>query len=94
MKEVNKQIDSYKKKLLSVGDAFTTKEETDKFGNKLKTRKIADFDAQIKAMEDYDKKIRKLKEQGASDSFISELMSSNDMEDGAAYADYISGVSE
>lgn len=94
MKEVNKQIDSYKKKLLSVGDAFTTKEDTDKFGNKLKTRKIADFDAQIKAMEDYDKKIRKLKEQGASDSFISELMSSNDMEDGAAYADYISGLSE
>ena len=94
MKEVNKQIDSYKKKLLSVGDAFTTKEDTDKFGNKLKTRKIADFDAQIKAMEDYDKKIRKLKEQGASDSFIAELMSSNDLEDGAAYADYISGLSE
>ena len=94
MKEVNKQIDSYKKKLLSVGDAFTTKEETDKFGNKLKTRKIADFDAQIKAMEDYDKKIRKLKEQGASNSFIAELMSSNDLEDGSAYADYISGLSE
>lgn len=94
MKEVNKQIDSYKKKLLSVGDAFSVEETTDKFGNKLTTRKIADFDAQVKAMEDYDAKIRKLKEQGASDSFISELMSSNDMEDGAAYADYISGLSE
>ena len=94
MKEVESQIDSYKKKLLSVGDAFVTQEQTDKFGNKLTTRKIADFDAQVKAMEDYDKKIRKLKEQGASDSFIAELMNSNDMEDGAAYADYISGLSE
>lgn len=94
MKEVNKQIDKYKKKLLSVGDAFSVEEQTDKFGNKLTKRKIADFDAQIKAMEDYDKKIRQLKAQGASDSFISELMSSNDMEDGAAFADYISGLSE
>ena len=94
MKKVESQIDSYKKKLLSVGDAFSVEETTDKFGNKLTTRKIADFDAQVKAMEDYDAKIRKLKEQGASDSFISELMSSNDMEDGAAYADYISGLSE
>ena len=94
MKEVNKQIDSYKKKLLSVGDAFSVEETTDKFGNKLTKRKIADFDAQIKAMEDYDKKIRQLKAQGASDSFIAELMSSNDMEDGAAFADYISGLSE
>ena len=94
MKEVNSQIDSYKKKLLSVGDAFSVEETTDKFGNKLTTRKIADFDAQIKAMEEYDRKIRQLKAQGASDSFISELMSSNDMEDGAAYADYISKLSE
>ena len=94
MKEVESQIDSYKKKLLSVGDAFVTEEQTDKFGNKLTTRKIADFDAQVKAMEDYDKKIRQLKAQGASDSFIAELMNSNDMEDGAAYADYISGLSE
>ena len=94
MKEINSQIDSYKKKLLSVGDAFSVEEQTDKFGNKLTKRKIADFDSQIKAMEDYDKKIRKLKEQGASDSFIAELMNSNDMEDGAAYADYISGLSE
>ena len=94
MKEINSQIDSYKKKLLSVGDAFSVEETTDKFGNKLTTRKIADFDAQIKAMEDYDRKIRQLKAQGASDSFISELMSSNDMEDGAAYADYISKLSE
>ena len=94
MKEINSQIDSYKKKLLSVGDAFTVEEQTDKFGNKLTKRKIADFDSQIKAMEDYDRKIRQLKAQGASDSFISELMSSNDMEDGSAYADYISGLSE
>ena len=94
MKEINSQIDSYKKKLLSVGDAFVTEEQTDKFGNKLTTRKIADFDAQVKAMEEYDRKIRQLKAQGASDSFISELMTSNDMEDGAAYADYISKLSE
>ena len=94
MKEINSQIDSYKKKLLSVGDAFSVEETTDKFGNKLTTRKIADFDAQIKAMEEYDRKIRQLKAQGASDSFISELMSSNDMEDGATYADYISKLSE
>ena len=94
MKEINSQIDSYKKKLLSVGDAFVTEEQTDKFGNKLTTRKIADFDEQIKAMEDYDRKIRQLKAQGASDSFISELMSSNDMEDGADFAEYISKLSE
>ena len=94
MKEIESQIDSYKKKLLSVGDAFVTEEQTDKFGNKLTTRKIADFDSQIKAMEEYDKKIRQLKAQGASDSFISDFMSSNDMEDGAAYADYISKLSE
>lgn len=94
MKEINSQIDSYKKKLLSVGDAFVTEEQTDKFGNKLTKKKIADFDEQIKAMEDYDRKIRQLKAQGASDSFISDFMSSNDMEDGAAYADYISKLSE
>lgn len=94
MKEIESQIDSYKKKLFSVGDAFVTEEQTDKFGNKLTTRKIADFDSQIKAMEEYDKKIRQLKAQGASDSFISDFMSSNDMEDGAAYADYISKLSE
>ena len=94
MKEVNSQIDSYKKKLLSVGESFSIEEQTDKFGNKLTKKKIADFDEQIKAMEDYDRKIRQLKAQGASDSFISELMSSNDMEDWAAYADYISKLSE
>lgn len=94
MKEINSQIDSYKKKLLSVGESFSVEEQTDKFGNKLTTRKIADFDAQVKAMEDYDRKIRQLKAQGASDSFISDFMSSNDMEDGAAYADYISKLSE
>ena len=94
MKEINSQIDSYKKKLLSVGDAFSVEEQTDKFGNKLTTRKIADFDEQIKAMEDYDRKIRQLKAQGASDSFISELMTSNDMEDGADFAAYISKLSE
>ena len=94
MKEINSQIDSYKKKLLSVGESFSIEEQTDKFGNKLTKKKIADFDSQIKAMEDYDRKIRQLKAQGASDSFISELMSSNDMEDGAAYADYISKLSE
>ena len=94
MKEINSQIDSYKKKLLSVGESFVTEEQTDKFGNKLTTRKIADFDAQVKAMEDYDRKIRQLKAQGASDSFISELMTSNDMEDGADFAAYISNLSE
>lgn len=94
MKEINSQIDSYKKKLLSVGESFSIEEQTDKFGNKLTTRKIADFDAQVKAMEDYDRKIRQLKAQGASDSFISELMTSNDMEDGADFAAYISKLSE
>ena len=94
MKEINSQIDSYKKKLLSVGESFSVEEQTDKFGNKLTKKKIADFDEQIKAMEDYDRKIRQLKAQGASDSFISELMSSNDMEDGADFAAYISKLSE
>lgn len=94
MKEIESQIDSYKKKLLSVGESFSVEEQTDKFGNKLTKKKIADFDEQIKAMEDYDRKIRQLKAQGASDSFISELMTSNDMEDGADFAAYISKLSE
>ena len=94
MKEINSQIDSYKKKLISVGESFSIEEQTDKFGNKLTKKKIADFDSQIKAMEDYDRKIRQLKAQGASDSFISELMSSNDMEDGADFAEYISKLPE
>lgn len=93
MKEAEKLISTYKKKLLSVGDVFETEKKTDKFGNTLTSYKIADIDKQIKEMEDYDAKMRRLKEQGAGDGLISELMS-KDMAEGSKYADYISKLTD
>lgn len=93
MKEAEKLISTYKKKLLSVGDVFETEKKTDKFGNMLTSYKIADVDKQIREMEDYDAKMRKLKEQGAGDGLISELMS-KDMAEGSKYADYISKLTD
>ena len=93
MKEAEKLISTYKKKLLSVGDVFETEKKTDKFGNTLTSYKIADIDKQIKAMEDYDAKMRRLKEQGAGGGLISELMS-KDMAEGSKYADYISKLTD
>lgn len=93
MKEVEKLISTYKKKLLSVGDVFETEKKTDKFGNTLTSYKIADIDKQIREMEDYDAKIRRLRDQGAGDGLISELMS-KDMAEGAKYADYISKLTD
>lgn len=93
MKEVEKLISTYKKKLLSVGDVFETEKKTDKFGNTLTSLKIADTDKQIREMEDYDAKMHRLKEQGAGDGLISELMS-KDMAEGSKYADYISKLTD
>lgn len=93
MKEAEKLISTYKKKLLSVGDVFETEKKTDKFGNTLTSYKIADIDKQIKEMEGYDAKIRRLRDQGAGDGLISELMS-KDMAEGSKYADYISKLTD
>ena len=86
--EIQSNIDSYKKKLLSLGDAFEVIENKD--GSK--TLKVNDLSKQIEEMRKYNEYIKKLKDRGASQSMLNEL-TSMDAADGMAFAKNLANMS-
>lgn len=85
---------NYRSKLMSIGgEIFTVEVKEDENGQKTKEYKINDIDAQIKKMQAYHEDIKKLKEDGANQALLSELMSLSG-EDAMGMADYIASLSE
>lgn len=87
--EIQSNIDSYKKKLLSLGDAFEVIENKD--GSK--TLKVNDLSKQIEEMRKYNEYIKKLKDNGASQSMLNEL-TSMDAADGMEFAKRLANMSD
>lgn len=86
--KIQDNIDSYKKKLLSVGDALSVIENKD--GSK--TLKVNDLREQLAAMREYHQYITQLKNAGASAGLLSEL-NSMDFADSSAFAKNLAGLS-
>ena len=92
--ELESMQSNYRSKLMAIGgDVFTFEEKEDEDGNKTKEIKINDIEAQIVAMQSYHEDIRKLKEDGASQALLSELMSLSG-EDAMEMADYLTSLSD
>lgn len=87
-KKIQDNIDSYKKKLLSVGDTLSVIENKD--GSK--TLKVNDLREQLAAMREYHKYMTELKNAGASAGLLSEL-NSMDFADSSAFAKNLAGLS-
>ena len=87
--DIKSNIDSYKSKLLSLGDAFSVIENED--GSK--TLKVNNLQEQMAEMRKYTEYIKKLKEQGASQGLLEEL-TSMDAADGMEFAKNLANMSE
>lgn len=88
-KDIQSNIDSYKKKLLSIGDAFEVVENK----NGTKTLKVNDLTKQMAEMRKYNEYIKKLKASGASQSMLEEL-TSMDTADGMEFAKQLANMSD
>lgn len=88
-KDIQSNIDSYKKKLLSIGDAFEVVENK----NGSKTLKVNDLTKQMAEMRRYNEYIKKLKASGASQSMLEEL-TSMDTADGMEFAKNLANMSD
>ena len=87
--DIKSNIDSYKGKLLSLGDAFSVIENED--GSK--TLKVNNLKEQMAEMRKYTEYVKKLKEQGASQGLLEEL-TSMDAADGMEFAKQLANMSE
>ena len=92
--ELESMQSDYRSKLMNIGgEVFTVEEKEDDDGNKTKELKINDIDAQIQKMQSYHEDIKKLKEDGASQALLSELMGLSG-EDAEQMADYVANLSD
>ena len=87
-KDIQSNIDSFKSKLLSLGDAFSIIENED--GSK--TLKVNNLKEQMAEMRKYTEYVKKLKEQGASQGMLEEL-TSMDAADGMEFAKNLANMS-
>ena len=88
--DIKSNMDSYKAKLLDVGGSvFDISEKENDDGSKTKTYKVKDIQKQIDAMKKYHEAMLKLRDNGASQSLLAELMSIDDPEDGLRMAQYM-----
>ena len=87
--DIKSNIDSYKNKLLSLGDAFSVIENED--GSK--TLKVNNLKEQMAEMRKYTEYVKKLKEQDASQGLLEEL-TSMDAADGMEFAKQLANMSE
>ena len=83
---------SYKNRLLSVGDVFSVT-ETEENGIKTRTFDIADIDKQMTEMRKYHAYVKQLKAEGASEGLLSEL-TSLDFDEGAQFGQYLTSLSD
>lgn len=92
--ELESMQENYRSKLMAMGgEVFTVEVKEDENGNKTKELKINDIDAQIKKMQAYHEDIKRLKEDGASQALLSELMGLSG-EDAEQMADYVANLSD
>lgn len=88
-KDIQSNIDSFKNKLLSLGEAFSVIENKDGSKN-LKVNNLAE---QMEEMRKYTEYVKKLKAEGASQGLIEEL-TSMDAADGMEFAKNLANVSD
>lgn len=83
LKEVAAEQESYKNKLLGMAQLYSSETKTDDNGVKTEIFTLENIDAQIKAVEDYDNKLKKLESRGAGKGLISyiEGLSKEDADD-------------
>lgn len=87
-KDIQSNIDSYKKKLLSLGDAFEVIENK----NGSKTLKVNNLSKQMEEMRKYTEYVKKLKSEDASQGLLEEL-TSMDAADGMEFAKNLANMS-
>ena len=87
-KDIQSNIDSFKSKLLSLGEAFSVIENED--GSK--TLKVNNLQEQMAEMRKYTEYVKKLKEQDASQGLLEEL-TSMDAADGMEFAKNLANMS-
>ena len=88
-KDIQSNIDSFKNKLLSLGEAFSVIENKD--GSK--TLKVNDLKEQMEDMRKYTEYVKKLKSESASQGLLDEL-TSMDAADGMAFAKNLANMSD
>ncbi|MGN1137080.1 MAG: phage tail tape measure protein [Oscillospiraceae bacterium] len=88
-KDIQSNIDSFKNKLLSLGDAFSVVENK----NGTKTLKVNNLSEQMAEMRKYTEYVKKLKAQNASQGLIEEL-TSMDAADGMEFAKNLANMSD
>jgi TP901 family phage tail tape measure protein len=88
-KDIQSNIDSFKNKLLSLGEAFSVIENKD--GSK--TLKVNNLSERMAEMRKYTEYVKKLKSEGASQGLIEEL-TSMDAADGMEFAKQLANMSD
>ena len=71
LKDISSEQDAYKNKLLDVAELFTSEKKKDKEGNEYELFTLENIDKQIKAVEAYDNKLKKLEARGAGAGLVS-----------------------
>lgn len=88
-KDIQSNIDTFKNKLLSLGDAFSVVENK----NGTKTLKVNNLSEQMAEMRKYTEYVKKLKSEGASQGLLDEL-TSMDAADGMEFAKRLANMSD
>lgn len=70
LKEVAAEQESYKNKLLGMAQLYSSETKTDDNGNKTEIFNLENIDAQIKAVEEYDNKLKNLENRGAGKGLV------------------------
>lgn len=71
LSDVLNEQESYKNKLMGITKLYTVETESDDDGNDTQIFTLENIDKQIKAVEDYDNKLKKLKERGIGEGLTS-----------------------
>ena len=87
-KDIQSDISKYKSALMSVGDTFSVTESEDENGNKTKKYTVNDVSKRLEKMKKYHESLLKLRDMGASNSLISEIIGLG-AEDGAYMAEQL-----
>lgn len=91
--ELESSVNSYKNRLLSVGDLFSITTEKDKDGNETTVYSVENLKKQMAEMQKYHDYIKKIKENGGSEEVVAE-MSSMDFDDAMVFAENLAKMPE
>ncbi len=91
--ELESSVDSYKNRLLSVGDFISIDSGTDENGVETTTYSVENLQKQMDKMQKYHDYIKQLKDRGASQEILSEL-TSYDFDDGSFIAENFAKMSD